>query len=69
MKDKRHCCRNGYWFTVQQINNISHLFIYDSNLYPDSDYRSQEEWRRSGVGLCIPINDKEDLKAISKLFK
>lgn len=55
------------YFSVQKINNISHLIITDSNLYPDEDSRSEEYWRHNG--LLIPINDDYDLKELSKLFK
>jgi hypothetical protein len=66
--EKRHYCKNGYNFSVQKIGDISHLIISDRNIYPDEDSRSDDYWRLNG-GLLIPINDKEDLKEISKLFK
>ena len=68
MKDRNHYCKNGYVFSVQQIGNMSHLIISDRNIYPDDDSRSNDYWRLNG-GLLIPINNKEDLKEISKLFK
>ena len=64
---KEHYCRNGYRLSVCQIGDISHISIRDSNIYPDSDSRSQDYWRINE--LIIPINDKNDLKEISKLFK
>lgn len=63
---KSHYCLNGYRFTVQKIDNISHLIIVDRNLYPDGDSRSEESWRSNG--LLIPINSEKDLKEIKKLF-
>lgn len=65
--EKRHYCKNGYEFSTQQIGDISHLIIFDHNLYPDKDSRSEDYWRHNG--LMIPINNKEDLKSIGKLFK
>lgn len=65
MVTKQHYTRNGYVWTVQTISEeVSHLIIRDSNLYPDNDSRSQEnrEW-------VFPINDEDDFNEIKKLFK
>lgn len=62
MLEKRMLLRNGYWVTVQVISkDINHIYIRDSNLYPDSDSRSVEkrEW-------LIPINDIEKLKELGE---
>lgn len=64
MKTKSIRLKNGYAFTLQTLTGVSHLIIDDYNLYPDSDSRSEEEWRRNG--LLIPI---EDLKQIEELWK
>ena len=68
MKEKSLMLKNGYRITVQKINDVSHMIISDTNLYPDNDSRSSDYWRLNG-GLLIPINDNKDLKKISKLFE
>lgn len=67
METKSVRLKNGYGFTLQIGKGFSHLIIDDYNLYPDSDSRSEERWRRDG--LCIPINNDNDIKKIKKLFK
>lgn len=60
MKQELILTKSGYWITIQVMSkNISHIIIRDTNLYPDSDSRSEEnrEW-------LIPINDINDLKDI-----
>lgn len=70
MKQKQILTKSGYEITLQIISdNCNHIYISDRKLYPDSDSRSEEWWRQSGNGLLIPINDKEDLRQIKKLFK
>jgi hypothetical protein len=65
MKTKSVRLRNGYAFTLQVFKGgKSHLIIDDYNLYPDTDSRSEEEWRRNG--LLIPI---DDLKQLEELWK
>jgi hypothetical protein len=64
MRTKSVRLKNGYGFTLQIGKGVSHLIIDDYNLYPDSDSRSEEEWRRNG--LLIPI---EDLKQLEELWK
>jgi hypothetical protein len=62
MQTKTILTRSGYWITIQLLNKEwNSIFIRDSNLYPDSDSRSEEtrEW-------IIPINDIDDLKKIAK---
>lgn len=65
MKEKTHYLKNGYKFTVQQVGNISSLIIVNTNLYPDDDSRMDPLMRE----IFIPINNKDDLKSIKKLFK
>jgi hypothetical protein len=68
MKEKRIYLKNGYQIVFQHFSKeVSHLFIYDHNIYPDKDERSEESWRRNG--LIIPINSDEDLEQIRKLLK
>jgi hypothetical protein len=68
MKTKSIRLKNGFEFTFQRIDDkVSHIIISDYNLYPDSDGRSDEIWRKQG--LLIPINSDEDLTQIKKLFK
>lgn len=67
METKSVRLKNGYGFTLQISKGMSHLIIDDYNLYPESDSRSEESWRRDG--LLIPINDVEILKQLEKLWK
>ncbi len=68
MEEKSAYLINGYKIVFQRFNkNASHLYITDSRIYPDEDSRSEDRWRRDG--LCIPINNDEDIKKIKKLFK
>lgn len=68
METKSVRLKNGYEFTFQRVNkDISHIIIFDHNLYPDNDSRSDDYWRHNG--LMIPINSDEDLKQIKKLLK
>lgn len=67
MKTKSVRLKNGYAFTLQIGEGVSHLIIDDYNLYPDTDSRSKDSWRRNGV--MISINDEEDLKQIEELWK
>lgn len=61
MKQKQILITSGYEITLQIISDeCNHLYICDSNLYPDSDSRSEELWRTQG--LLIPINNKKELK-------
>ena len=67
METKSVRLKNGYGFTLQIGKGFSHLIIDDYNLYPDSDSRSEERWRRDG--LLISINSSEDLKQLEELWK
>jgi hypothetical protein len=70
MKTKYYLTKSGFQITTQVVNDkINHFYIRDTNLYPDSDSRSEEWWRQSGNVVLIPINDKKDWKKIKKLFK
>lgn len=70
MDQRQILTRTEFEITVTVIGDeVSNLYITDRNLYPDSDSRSKERWRQSGNGITIPINDREDLKRIKKLFK
>lgn len=56
--------KSGYQITPQNItDSVNHIIIRDCNLYPDSDYRSQEtrEW-------IIPINNTKDMVEIGELL-
>lgn len=65
MKTKSITLRTGYEIIIQSISDeVNHIIIYDKNLYPDSDSRSEE--RREWI---IPINDIKQLKKIGKLIK
>lgn len=68
MEEKRAYLKNGFEVLFQRFHkDASHLYIFDSKIYPDEDSRSEERWRRDG--LCIPINNDKDIKKIKKLFK
>lgn len=67
METKSVRLKNGYAFTLKVDRGTSYLIIDDYNLYPDSDSRSEDNWRRDG--LMIPINDVTDLKQIEELWK
>ena len=66
MTNNRVYLTNGYEIVFQRFHkDASHLYISDGRIYPDEDSRSEERWRRDG--LCIPINNDEDIKKIKKL--
>lgn len=69
MSIKLHNLENGFQIMVSRYKSgkTSSITIFDHKIYPDNDSRSQDYWRHSG--LTIPINNDEDLKAISKMFK
>ena len=68
MTEKRIFLKNGYQIVFHRYGKkVSHLYIYDHNIYPDKDERSEESWRRNG--LIIPINSDKDLEQIRKLLE
>lgn len=68
MEERRAYLKSGYEVLFQRFGEkASHIYIFDSKIYPDEDSRSEERWRRDG--LIIPINNDEDIKKLKKLFK
>lgn len=64
MREEKYLTQSGYYITTQIINNnLNHIIVRDTNLYPDSDNRSKEnrEW-------LIPINNLDDLQNIGNLI-
>lgn len=69
MKEGRFLTKTGFWITVQNMGEVNHISIWDTNLYPADDSRSQLHLEYTPREFTIPINSKDDLRAISHMFK